>query len=425
MNLMGSTFLFIELKCDPICQGFGSPGYFYSTIPGGAINFRQSAVGVGWPGAAAGVALLKALSVNPNIFSADQYTFMQPDGPSNTPAALQAITHQPLLLTTGPAFSTDPPNFTAGNWAMPLTPGVLIGAVPNAGPGGANELKSPVDNLPILLDVFGNPRVDTNNNTRNIGALQLSPTPVLFLGAVGNGFADLSWTYPPDPAPPLGPITSYMYWHWKGSTGPWSNWSNNNPNWLAARIDHLDNGVVYEFMVAALDANGNDLPNSNVVEALIGGLPGAPNPLTGIGAPLSRQQVLNWVAAPANGSAITGYAVVYRPLGGTGWTPWPFTGTGVTTTVTGLTTGINYEFKVAGINGIGAGPYSNTLTGPYKACDVNGSGTVNKTDVNLITAARNTKAVAGDVRDQDHNGVIDLNDARQCTVLCAKPLCAL
>jgi hypothetical protein len=56
---------------------------------------------------------------------------------------------------------------------------VLIGAVPNAGSGGANELKSPIDNQPILLDVFGIPRVDATHNTRNIGALQFSGAPVL------------------------------------------------------------------------------------------------------------------------------------------------------------------------------------------------------------------------------------------------------
>jgi hypothetical protein len=57
-------------------------------------------------------------------------------------------------------------------------------------------------------------------------------------------------------------------------------------------------------------------------------------------------------------------------------------------------------------------------------CDVNGDGLVNRNDINLINAARNT-ASSGvcDARDPDGNGKIDLNDSRQCAIRCTSPNC--
>lgn len=58
-------------------------------------------------------------------------------------------------------------------------------------------------------------------------------------------------------------------------------------------------------------------------------------------------------------------------------------------------------------------------------CDIDGSGFVDRTDIGLITAARNTPASGpDDLRDHDGNGVIDVNDARQCVLLCTLPRCA-
>ncbi len=344
MNLIGSTFLFTSLECGDICQGYASPGYFYSTIPGGAINFQQSAVGVGWPGAATGVELLKALSVNPNIFSADQYTFMQPDGASNTPAQLQAITHQPQLLTAGPAFSTDPPPlFSAGAWATPLSPGVLIGAVPNAGSGGANELKSPINNQPILLDVFGIPRVDATSNTRNIGALQYSGTPVLSLDGTGDGLVNLSWTRPPDP--PGGTITGYyLYYRVKGHPDQWGVHDDSGPSTLNDQITGLTNGQAYEFWVAAVIANVEQ-QSSNIVTATPYGAVGVP---AVSGTPGENQVQLFW-SEPDTGAhpGPVSYFVVYRVKGQTQWVSGPGNLSGRITTIPSLTGGTQYEFGVA------------------------------------------------------------------------------
>jgi hypothetical protein len=80
-------------------------------------------------------------------------------------------------------------------------------------------------------------------------------------------------------------------------------------------------------------------------------VPGAP---TGVLAtPGDGQVAVSWNAAPANGSAITGYTVTASPGGAT------VTTTGATSAlVNGLTNGTTYTFTVRATNGIGTGPAS-------------------------------------------------------------------
>lgn len=58
------------------------------------------------------------------------------------------------------------------------------------------------------------------------------------------------------------------------------------------------------------------------------------------------------------------------------------------------------------------------------ACDINRDGTVDITDIREIAIAKNTPAVPGDARDVDGDGMITVNDSRQCVLQCAKPRCA-
>ena len=73
---------------------------------------------------------------------------------------------------------------------------------------------------------------------------------------------------------------------------------------------------------------------------------------------------------------------------------------------------------------------SNTLTKVWEGaagvrCDIDGDDDVDRNDLGLILAARNTPALPGDPRDNDGNGVINVNDARQCTLLCTLARCAV
>jgi hypothetical protein len=69
--------------------------------------------------------------------------------------------------------------------------------------------------------------------------------------------------------------------------------------------------------------------------------------------------------------------------------------------------------------------------GPYidhyeRACSIDADGDIDRDDIALITAARNQPASGPtDLRDVDRNGVIDVNDARACTLRCDRPNCAV
>ena len=90
----------------------------------------------------------------------------------------------------------------------------------------------------------------------------------------------------------------------------------------------------------------------------VAGVPGAPTEVTG--APGTGQVEVAW-SPPASdgGSEITDYAVEQSTDGGTTWTTAPMcSGTELACTVTGVTNGTGYVFRVAATNVNGTGPWS-------------------------------------------------------------------
>src|SRR5207248_7066445 len=82
---------------------------------------------------------------------------------------------------------------------------------------------------------------------------------------------------------------------------------------------------------------------------------GAPAKPTAVSAvPGNAQATVSWTAPEHNGSAITGY-VVTPYVGTTGQSPRTFASTATTQTVTGLSNGTTYTFKIAATNANGTG----------------------------------------------------------------------
>jgi fibronectin type 3 domain-containing protein len=115
----------------------------------------------------------------------------------------------------------------------------------------------------------------------------------------------------------------------------------------------LSNGTTYYFEVAGVNSAGTG-PDSNQASATPIAPPAAP---TGLGATAGNAQVaLAWTAS----SGATGYNVYQgTSSGGESGTPVATGITSTTYTVTGLTNGTEYFFKVAAVNSSGTSGYSN------------------------------------------------------------------
>jgi hypothetical protein len=86
--------------------------------------------------------------------------------------------------------------------------------------------------------------------------------------------------------------------------------------------------------------------------------PGAPTSVTG--SPGNGQVTVSWTAPSSDGgSAITDYTVQFSSNGGSTWTTFTdAVSTATTATVTGLTNGTAYVFRVAAVNAVGTSAYS-------------------------------------------------------------------
>ena len=130
-----------------------------------------------------------------------------------------------------------------------------------------------------------------------------------------------------------------------------------NVTGTAVTLAGLINGTRYYFRVAAVNRVGGG-PASSEVSAVPLTVPGAPTGLTAT--PGNSRVTLSWAAPPSGGAAISDYLIFdgTRP-GGENRTP--VNGSLVTATsytVTGLTNGTTYYFRVIAVNAAGKGPLS-------------------------------------------------------------------
>lgn len=104
--------------------------------------------------------------------------------------------------------------------------------------------------------------------------------------------------------------------------------------------------------------------------------PAAPTSLTAV--PRDDAVQLNWTApATDGGSPITDYVVQYSPDGGTTWNTFADgTNTNTTTTVTGLTSGVTYQFRVAAVNAAGQSAWSNVASSQTLYVTISATGPV-------------------------------------------------
>jgi fibronectin type 3 domain-containing protein len=125
----------------------------------------------------------------------------------------------------------------------------------------------------------------------------------------------------------------------------------------AVIVTGLANGTTYYFRVTAVSKVGQG-PPSNEVPAVPLTVPGAPTRLTAT--PGNSKATLTWTAPASGGAPIKGY-IIYQGTSPDGETGTPVNGSlvsGTSHTVTGLTNGTIYFFKVVAVNAAGLSPLS-------------------------------------------------------------------
>ena len=170
----------------------------------------------------------------------------------------------------------------------------------------------------------------------------------------GNGQVTLSWAAPASDGG--SPVTGYNLYV---ETTP--DFTDKTPlakvTGTAVTVIGLANGTVYYFKVTAVNGVGEGPgAETNAVPVTV---PGAPTGLAAV--PGNGQVTLSW-AAPASdgGSPVSGY-IIYQGTSPGGETGTPVNGSPVTATsytVTGLTNGTTYYFKVVAVNAAGLSPLS-------------------------------------------------------------------
>ena len=124
------------------------------------------------------------------------------------------------------------------------------------------------------------------------------------------------------------------------------------PATLTVLFDNLTNGQPYTFTVTATNENGGVSRPSTSAPVTPATFPGAPT-ITAVTA-ASGKATVSWTAAANNGSSISSYRVTSSP-GGRSST---VVGTARKATISGLSGGETYAFRVTATNGVGPGPAS-------------------------------------------------------------------
>lgn len=176
--------------------------------------------------------------------------------------------------------------------------------------------------------------------------------PVIGVASAAPGEATVTWTAPASDGG--APIDGYVVVPYVGAVAQ-------PPRLFGSAlttqvITGLTNGVTYTFRVAAYNVVGTGPESADSNPVTPATVPDAPT--IGTATRGHQQATVVWTA-PAfdGGAAITAY-IVTPFVGGVAQTPVVVGAAPTSVTITGLTNGTTYRFKVAAVNGVGTGPRS-------------------------------------------------------------------
>jgi hypothetical protein len=182
--------------------------------------------------------------------------------------------------------------------------------------------------------------------------------PTAVAGIRGNGQVQLSWTAPVSNGG--SGVTDYTIQYSSNSGSSWQTFTDAASSATSATVTGLTNGTGYLFRVASVNDVGTGLYSANSSAVTPATTPGTPTAVTGIRG--NGQVQLSWTAPVSNGgSGVTDYTIQYSSNSGSSWQTFTDAASSATSaTVTGLTNGTGYLFRVASVNDVGAGSFAAT-----------------------------------------------------------------
>ena len=221
-------------------------------------------------------------------------------------------------------------------------------------------------------------------------------TPTAPTATAGVTSATVTWTAP---ASNNSAITGYIVTPYLNGVAQTS--QSFGASTTTQTLTGLTAGASYTFTVAAVNAIGTGAASPQSTAVIPYTLPGAPT--IGSVSAGDAAATVTWTAPASNGgSVITGY-VVTPYIAGVAQTAQTFSSTATTETVTGLTAGTSYTFKVAAINAAGTGPASASSaavtvnTGPSLTFTAPPAGEVSVAYSDQLTATAGTGALTWSV----------------------------
>jgi hypothetical protein len=364
MNITASSLMWNDNDCDLACQSQLAQSLILRR-GAGKINFKESAIGINFPSGSATLLNTLGNTGTGNGFSADTYTWIQATT-NQDEVALRAITSQPTLLALGTAFNSPVVSSVAyfdADMVKPALTGELIDIIPVG-----SALTNPINSTPITLDVFGNDRIDANGE-RDIGAFQLGLASALSLGTITDGSVGLSWTEPLH----HNNVAILNYRIVYKEVGEFGTFVDVPSTDLTTTITGLTNGTEYEFAVQAIYGAalpGQLGPPSNTVSATPFGTMTAPA-LTAT--PGNTVVALSWNVTDLGGRTFQQYTILwYENVSGAFVGAHTITDRNETTyTVTGLTNGTLYDFKITARASEDTSPAGNASATPDANLGIN------------------------------------------------------
>ncbi|MGW0503167.1 fibronectin type III domain-containing protein [Micromonospora sp. NPDC003241] len=175
-------------------------------------------------------------------------------------------------------------------------------------------------------------------------------TPATPTAVAGITSATVSWAVPADNG---SPITGYVLTPTRdGVTQPTITF---DASTTTRTLTGLTASAQYTFRVAAINAYGTGAASAASAPVVPYTLPGAPT-ITSVAAG-TNAAAITWNAPSSGGAEITGYRLTPY-VGGVAQTPITLPASPTSRTVTGLTAGTTYTFRIAAINAAGTGPDS-------------------------------------------------------------------